>query len=308
MTTENAAAQIIDGKAFAQTLVTRVGAAVERLIQSHGVKAGLAVVIVGEDPASQLYVRNKGETTLKAGMRSDTHRLPEDTSQEQLLALIDQLNADEGIHGILVQLPLPQHIDANAVLDAISPDKDVDGFHVVNAGRLAVGQDGLVPCTPLGCLMLLKDQLGDLSGLNAVIVGRSNIVGKPMAQLLLGESCTVTIAHSRTKDLPALCRTADILVAAVGRPEMIKGDWVKPGATVIDVGINRVPSKDPVKAAEGKTRVVGDVAFDEAAAVAGKITPVPGGVGPMTIACLLVNTYTAACRSVGATPDDLLAR
>ncbi|WP_297803360.1 bifunctional methylenetetrahydrofolate dehydrogenase/methenyltetrahydrofolate cyclohydrolase FolD [uncultured Brevundimonas sp.] len=308
MATETGTATIIDGKAFASTLVTRVGAAVERLVQSHNVKPGLAVVIVGEDPASQLYVRNKGETTLKAGMRSDTHRLPEDTTQEQLLALIDQLNADDGIHGILVQLPLPQHIDANAVLDAISPDKDVDGFHVVNAGRLAVGQDGLVPCTPLGCLMLLKDQLGDLSGLNAVIVGRSNIVGKPMAQLLLGESCTVTIAHSRTKDLPALCRTADILVAAVGRPEMIKGDWVKPGATVIDVGINRVPSKDPVKAAEGKTRVVGDVAFDEAAAVAGKITPVPGGVGPMTIACLLVNTYTAACRTIGVQPDDLLAR
>ena len=308
MATETGTATIIDGKAFASTLVTRVGAAVERLVQSHNVKPGLAVVIVGEDPASQLYVRNKGETTLKAGMRSDTHRLPEDTTQEQLLALIDQLNADDGIHGILVQLPLPQHIDANAVLDAISPDKDVDGFHVVNAGRLAVGQDGLVPCTPLGCLMLLKDQLGDLSGLNAVIVGRSNIVGKPMAQLLLGESCTVTIAHSRTRDLPALCRTADILVAAVGRPEMIKGDWVKPGATVIDVGINRVPSKDPVKAAEGKTRVVGDVAFDEAAAVAGKITPVPGGVGPMTIACLLVNTYTAACRTIGVQPDDLLAR
>ena len=308
MATENATAQIIDGKAFAQTLVTRVGAAVERLIQSHNVKAGLAVVIVGEDPASQLYVRNKGETTLKAGMRSDTHRLPADTTQQQLLDLIAQLNADAGIHGILVQLPLPAHIDANAVLDAISPDKDVDGFHVVNAGRLAVGQDGLVPCTPLGCLMLLKDQLGDLSGMNAVIVGRSNIVGKPMAQLLLGESCTVTVAHSRTRDLPALCSTADILVAAVGRPEIIKGDWIKPGATVIDVGINRVPSKDPVKAAEGKTRVVGDVAFDEAAAVAAKITPVPGGVGPMTIACLLVNTYTAACRSVGATPEDLLAQ
>lgn len=305
MATENATAAIIDGKAFAQTLVNRVGGAVERLIASHGVQAGLAVVIVGEDPASQLYVRNKGETTLKAGMRSDTHRLADTTTQEELLALIAQLNADDGIHGILVQLPLPAHIDSNAVLDAISPDKDVDGFHVVNAGRLAVGQDGLVPCTPLGCLMLLKDQLGDLSGMNAVIVGRSNIVGKPMAQLLLGESCTVTIAHSRTKDLPALCRTADILVAAVGRPEMIKGDWIKPGATVIDVGINRVPSKDPVKAAEGKTRVVGDVAFDEAVQVAGRITPVPGGVGPMTIACLLANTYTAACRSVGATPENL---
>lgn len=308
MTAEINPAQIIDGKAFSSKLVERVAEASASLEAKTGVKPGLAVVIVGEDPASQLYVRNKGETTLKAGMRSDTHRLPDTTTQNELLALIAELNADTGIHGILVQLPLPAHIDANAVLDAISPDKDVDGFHVVNAGRLAVGQDGLVPCTPLGCLMLLKDQLGDLSGLNAVIVGRSNIVGKPMAQLLLGESCTVTVAHSRTKDLPGLCRTADILVAAVGRPEMIKGDWIKDGATVIDVGINRVPSKDPVKAAEGKTRVVGDVAFEEAAKVAGRITPVPGGVGPMTIACLLVNTYTAACRTAGVQPDGLLAR
>lgn len=308
MTAEINPAQIIDGKAFSAKLVERVAEASASLEAKTGVKPGLAVVIVGEDPASQLYVRNKGETTLKAGMRSDTHRLPDTTTQNELLALIAELNADTGIHGILVQLPLPAHIDANAVLDAISPDKDVDGFHVVNAGRLAVGQDGLVPCTPLGCLMLLKDQLGDLSGLNAVIVGRSNIVGKPMAQLLLGESCTVTVAHSRTKDLPGLCRTADILVAAVGRPEMIKGDWIKDGATVIDVGINRVPSKDPAKAAEGKTRVVGDVAFEEAAKVAGRITPVPGGVGPMTIACLLVNTYTAACRTAGVQPDDLLAR
>jgi len=308
MTAEINPAQIIDGKAFSAKLVERVAEASASLEAKTGVKPGLAVVIVGEDPASQLYVRNKGETTQKAGMRSDTHRLPDTTTQNELLALIAELNADTGIHGILVQLPLPAHIDANAVLDAISPDKDVDGFHVVNAGRLAVGQDGLVPCTPLGCLMLLKDQLGDLSGLNAVIVGRSNIVGKPMAQLLLGESCTVTVAHSRTKDLPGLCRTADILVAAVGRPEMIKGDWIKDGATVIDVGINRVPSKDPVKAAEGKTRVVGDVAFEEASKVAGRITPVPGGVGPMTIACLLVNTYTAACRTAGVQPDDLLAR
>jgi methylenetetrahydrofolate dehydrogenase (NADP+)/methenyltetrahydrofolate cyclohydrolase len=238
-------------------------------------------------------------------MRSDTHRLAETTSQTDLLALIADLNAEPGIHGILVQLPLPAHIDTSAVLDAIDPDKDVDGFHVVNAGRLAVGLPGLVPCTPLGCLMLLKAELGDLSGLNAVIVGRSNIVGKPMAQLLMGESCTVTVAHSRTRDLPALCRTADILVAAVGRPEMIRGDWIKPGATVIDVGINRVPSRDPVKAAEGKTRLVGDVAFAEATGVAGRITPVPGGVGPMTIACLLANTYTAACRSIGVAPDTL---
>lgn len=305
MATEPARADVIDGKAFAATLVERVTAATGRLETAHGVKPGLAVVIVGEDAASQLYVKNKGETTLGAGMRSDTHRLPAETTQDELLRLIASLNAEPGIHGILVQLPLPAHIDSAAVLDAIDPNKDVDGFHVVNAGRLAVGLPGLVPCTPLGCLMLLKDRLGNLSGLNAVIVGRSNIVGKPMAQLLLGESCTVTVAHSRTRDLPALCRTADILVAAVGRPEMIRGDWIKPGATVIDVGINRVPSRDPVKAAEGRTRVVGDVAFEEAAAVAGAITPVPGGVGPMTIACLLANTYAAACRSAGVEPEDL---
>lgn len=305
MSAQSTPATLIDGKAFSAALVERVGAAVARLEAAHGFKPGLAVVIVGDDPASQIYVRNKGETTLRAGMRSDTHRLAESTRQDELLALIAQLNADAGIHGILVQLPLPAHIDATVVLDAISPDKDVDGFHVVNAGRLAVGLPGLVPCTPLGCLMLLKDQLGDLSGLNAVIVGRSNIVGKPMAQLLLGESCTVTIAHSRTRDLPEVCRRADILVAAVGRPEMIKGDWIKPGATVIDVGINRVPSADPVKAAEGKTRVVGDVAFKEAVEVAGSITPVPGGVGPMTIACLLANTYSAACRLNNLQPEPL---
>jgi methylenetetrahydrofolate dehydrogenase (NADP+)/methenyltetrahydrofolate cyclohydrolase len=305
MTADPARATLIDGKAFAARLVDRVAAASARLEAAHGVKPGLAVVIVGEDPASQIYVRNKGETTQRAGLRSDTHRLPAETDQESLLILIAALNADAGIHGILVQLPLPDHIDASAVLGAIDPDKDVDGFHVINAGRLAVGLPGLVPCTPLGCLMLLKAELGDLSGLNAVIVGRSNIVGKPMAQLLLGQSCTVTIAHSRTRDLPALCRMADILVAAVGRPEMVRGDWIRPGATVIDVGINRVPSRDPVKAAEGKTRVVGDVAFEEAAAVAGRITPVPGGVGPMTIACLLANTYTAACRAANVTPEPL---
>ena len=305
MTADPSRATLIDGKAFAAGLVDRVAAASARLEAAHGVKPGLAVVIVGEDPASQIYVRNKGETTQRAGMRSDTHRLPDTTTQAELLALIATLNADAGIHGILVQLPLPGHIDSAAVLDAIDPDKDVDGFHVVNAGRLAVGLPGLVPCTPLGCIMLLRAELGDLTGLNAVVVGRSNIVGKPMAQLLLAESCTVTIAHSRTRDLPALCRTADIVVAAVGRPEMVRGDWIKPGATVIDVGINRVPSKDPVKAAEGKTRVVGDVAFDEAAAVAGRITPVPGGVGPMTIACLLANTYTAACRSAGVDAESL---
>jgi methylenetetrahydrofolate dehydrogenase (NADP+)/methenyltetrahydrofolate cyclohydrolase len=305
MSAEPNRATLIDGKAFSTALVDRVAAAAARLEAAQGVKPGLAVVIVGEDPASQIYVRNKGETTMRAGMRSDTHRLAETTSQDELLALIAQLNQDPGIHGILVQLPLPKHIDSSVVLDAIDPDKDVDGFHVVNAGRLAVGLPGLVPCTPLGSLMLLKDQLGDLTGLNAVIVGRSNIVGKPMAQLLLGESCTVTIAHSKTRDLAALCRTADILVAAVGRPEMIKGDWIKPGATVIDVGINRVPSADPVKAAEGRTRVVGDVAFKEAVEVAGRITPVPGGVGPMTIACLLANTYSAACRSIGTEPEPL---
>ena len=305
MSAQPSRATLIDGKAFSAGLVERVAAASARLEAAHGVKPGLAVVIVGEDPASQLYVRNKGETTVRAGLRSDTHRLDATTSQADLLALIAELNADAGIHGILVQLPLPKAIDSAAVLDAIDPDKDVDGFHVVNAGRLAVGLPGLVPCTPLGCLMLLKDQLGDLSGLNAVIIGRSNIVGKPMAQLLLGESCTVTIAHSRTRDLPAVCRAADILVAAVGRPEMVRGDWIKPGATVIDVGINRVPSLDPEKAAAGKTRVVGDVAFQEAVQVAGRVTPVPGGVGPMTIACLLANTYSAACRSIGVTPEPL---
>tara|TARA_R110002124_G_scaffold21091_1_gene81750 strand:+ start:1989 stop:2912 length:924 start_codon:yes stop_codon:yes gene_type:complete len=305
MTAQSARGTRIDGKAFAAGLVDRVAAATSRLIADKGVKPGLAVVIVGEDPASQVYVRNKGERTLAAGMRSDTHRLPDSTTEAELLALVATLNADAGLHGILVQLPLPAHIDTAAVLAAIDPDKDVDGFHVVNAGRLAIGLPGLVPCTPLGCVMLLKNALGDLSGLNAVIVGRSNIVGKPMAQLLLAESCTVTIAHSRTRDLPALCRTADILVAAVGRPEMIRGDWIRPGATVIDVGINRLPSRDPAKAAEGKTRLVGDVAFDEAVTVAGQITPVPGGVGPMTIACLLANTYTAACRAAGVTPEPL---
>jgi len=305
MASLSAHAAIIDGKAFAAGLVERITAASDRLRATHDLRPGLAVVIVGEDPASQIYVRNKGERTAAAGMRSDTHRLAETTNEQDLLALIAALNGDAGIHGILVQLPLPSHIDASAVLGAIDPDKDVDGFHVVNAGRLAVGLPGLVPCTPLGSVLLLKNVLGDLSGLNAVIVGRSNIVGKPMAQLLLAESCTVTVAHSRTRDLPALCRTADILVAAVGRPEMIRGDWIKPGATVIDVGINRVPSADPVKAAEGRTRLVGDVAFVEAAAVAAHITPVPGGVGPMTIACLLANTYTAACRSIGVEPETL---
>lgn len=305
MSPEPASARRIDGKLHAAGLVERVAAAADRLRRNHSIQPGLAVIIVGEDPASQVYVRNKGETTRAAGMRSDTHRLPDTTPQAELLALIEQLNGDPAIHGILVQLPLPGHIDANTVLEAINPDKDVDGFHVINAGRLAIGLPGLVPCTPLGSLMLLKDQLGDLSGLSAVVVGRSNIVGKPMAQLLLAQSCTVTIAHSRTRDLPELCRTADILVAAVGRPEMIRGDWIKPGATVIDVGINRVLSRDPDRAAAGKTRLVGDVAFDEAVTVAGAITPVPGGVGPMTIACLLANTYQAACQQNGLQPEPM---
>ena len=287
-------AALIDGKAFAARLVEQITADSAALEARTGVKPGLAVVIVGDDPASRLYVRNKGETTRGAGMRSDTHELPAETTEAELLGLVRRLNADEGIHGILVQLPLPDHIDTARVLEAIDPDKDVDGFHVVNAGRLAVGLPGLVPCTPLGSLMLLKDVLGDLSGLHAVVVGRSNIVGKPMAQLLLAENCTVTISHSRTADLPAIARQADILVAAVGRPLMVKGDWIKPGAVVIDVGINRVPGKE-----SGKTRLVGDVAYDEAFDVAGAITPVPGGVGPMTIACLLQNTVTAAKRSAG---------
>jgi len=298
-------ARLIDGKAFAAGLVGRVGAAASRLTAGHGVAPGLAVVIVGEDPASRLYVRNKGLRAQEAGFNSFTHVLDAATEQAALDALIQQLNADPAVHGILVQLPLPAHLDATAVLAAIDPDKDVDGFHVVNAGRLAVGLPGLVPCTPLGCLMLLKAELGSLSGAEAVIVGRSNIVGKPMAQLLLGADCTVTVAHSRTRDLPAVCRRADILVAAVGRPEMIRGDWIKPGATVIDVGINRVAHRDPALAAEGKTRVVGDVAFDEAVEVAGAITPVPGGVGPMTIACLLANTYQAACHRIGVAPETL---
>jgi methylenetetrahydrofolate dehydrogenase (NADP+)/methenyltetrahydrofolate cyclohydrolase len=299
MTADPARATLIDGKAFAAGLVDRVAAASARLESAHGVKPGLAVVIVGEDPASQIYVRNKGETTQRAGMRSDTHRLPDMTTQAELLALIADLNADAGSHGILVQLPLPGHIDSSAVLDAIDPDKDVDGFHPVNAGRLATGLPGFVPCTPLGCLMLLKDQLGDLAGLDAVVIGRSNIVGKPMAQLLIAESCTVTVAHSRTRDLSSVVKRADIVVAAVGRPEMVKGDWIKPGATVIDVGINRVPGAEP-----GKTRLVGDVDYASASEVAGAITPVPGGVGPMTIAVLLRNTLVAAHRNAGVALAD----
>lgn len=278
-------ARRIDGKAFAAGLRARLAAE----IPSLGFQPGLAVVLVGEDPASQVYVRNKAQQTVEVGMRSFEHKLPAETTEAEVLALVAKLNADPAVDGILVQLPLPKHIDADKVLLTIDPAKDVDGFHPVNAGRLATGANALVPCTPLGCLMLLQDLHGSLAGMEAVIVGRSNIVGKPMAQLLLKADCTVTIAHSRSRDLPAICRRADILVAAVGRPEMIRGDWIKPGATVIDVGINRLPPD-----ASGKSRLVGDVAFAEAEKVAGAITPVPGGVGPMTIACLLHNTVTAA--------------
>jgi len=278
--------QIIDGKAFA----TKLRAEIATEVATLPYKPGLAVVLVGEDPASKVYVANKAKQTVEVGMRSFEYRLPADTTQEHLLALVRQLNDDPAVHGILVQLPLPKHLDTEAVIAAISPEKDVDGLTVVNAGRLASGAEGLIPCTPLGCLLLLQDNIPDMTGLHAVVIGRSNLVGKPVAQLLLQQNCTVTMAHSKTRDLPGLCRTADILVAAVGRPEMVKGDWVKPGAVVIDVGINRVP------AGEGKTKLVGDVAYDEAAPIAGKITPVPGGVGPMTIACLLRNTLTAAKR------------
>ena len=285
-------AKIIDGKAFAEGLRARLATEVAALKAQHGFVPGLAVVLVGEDPASQVYVRNKAKQTSEVGMASFEHKLAKETGQAELLALVERLNADPKVNGILVQLPLPKQIDPQAVLDAIDPAKDVDGFHVVNAGKLATGGKALVPCTPLGCLMLLKDRLGDLSGKRAVVVGRSNIVGKPMAQLLLGESCTVTIAHSRTRDLAGECRRAEILIAAVGKPEMIRGDWVQPGATVIDVGINRIER-------DGKTKLVGDVAYDEAVKVAGAITPVPGGVGPMTIAVLLQNTLTAARRQRG---------
>jgi len=283
---------LIDGKAHAEALRARVARAVAGL----GQPPGLAVVLVGEDPASQVYVRNKARQTVEAGMRSLEHRLPATTGQDELLDLVAQLNADPAVDGILVQLPLPRGIDAQAVIEAIDPDKDVDGFHPVNVGRLAAGLPGLVPCTPLGSLMLIRSVRPDIAGLDAVVVGRSNIVGKPMAGLLLAESCTVTIAHSRTRDLADVCRRADILVAAVGRPRMIPGDWIKPGAIVIDVGINRVEAPDLGPA---KTRLVGDVDFASAAGRAGAITPVPGGVGPMTIACLLRNTLVAACRRRG---------
>jgi methylenetetrahydrofolate dehydrogenase (NADP+)/methenyltetrahydrofolate cyclohydrolase len=283
-------ATIIDGKAFSANLRGEITRKVGIIKQDYSLTPGLAVVLVGEDPASQVYVRSKGRQTQEAGMNSYEHKLDVNTSQADLLALIDKLNNDPDVHGILVQLPLPGHVDEEAVINSISVDKDVDGFHLSNVGRLSIGADGIVPCTPLGSLMMLKDHLGDLSGMKAIVVGRSNIVGKPMAALLLKESCTVTIAHSRTRDLPGECRQADILVAAVGRPEMVKGDWIKPGATVIDVGINRIENED------GTTRLVGDVEFSSAAEVAGAITPVPGGVGPMTIACLLHNTLQQACR------------
>ena len=295
-------AQIIDGKVFAATVRAQVAEHVATLKDAHGITPGLAVVLVGEDPASQVYVRSKGKLTVEVGMNSYEHKLDVQTSQEDLLALIENLNADPAVHGILVQLPLPDHLDSELVINSIDPAKDVDGFHISNVGLLGTGQKSMVPCTPLGCLMMLRDHHGSLSGMNAVVVGRSNIVGKPMAQLLLGDSCTVTIAHSRTKDLEEVCRRADILVAAVGRPEMVTGDWVKPGATVIDVGINRIEGE------AGKTKLVGDVHFESAAAVAGAITPVPGGVGPMTIACLLANTLTACARANGLPePEGLTA-
>ena len=295
-------AQIIDGKAFAAKVRSQVAEHVNRIKEENGITPGLAVVLVGEDPASQVYVRSKGKQTVEAGMNSYEHKLDADTSQDDLLKLIADLNADKDVHGILVQLPLPKHLNEDLVINSIAPEKDVDGFHISNVGLLGTGQKSMVPCTPLGCLMMLRDYHGSLSGMNAVVIGRSNIVGKPMAQLLLGDSCTVTIAHSRTKDLPAVVRGADIVVAAVGRPEMVPGDWIKPGATVIDVGINRIDKP------EGGTRLVGDVDYASCAEVAGAITPVPGGVGPMTIACLLANTVTACCRIHGLVePEGLTA-
>lgn len=295
-------ADLIDGKAFAATVRTKVAAHVTRLKEENGITPGLAVVLVGEDPASQVYVRSKGKLTVEVGMASFEHKLQADTSEEDLLTLIEALNADPAVHGILVQLPLPGHLNESLVINSIDPAKDVDGFHISNVGLLGTGQKSMVPCTPLGCLMMLRNQLGSLSGMSAVVIGRSNIVGKPMANLLLGDSCTVTIAHSRTRDLPDVVRGADIVVAAVGRPQMVPGDWIKPGATVIDVGINRIEKPD------GGTRLVGDVDFDSAKDVATAITPVPGGVGPMTIACLLANTVTACCRANGlAEPEGLTA-
>ena len=293
-------ANIIDGKAFAASVRQKVASKVADLKETHSITPGLAVVLVGEDPASQVYVRSKGKQTIEVGMNSFEHKLDADTPEEVLLALIDELNSDPIVHGILVQLPLPNHLDESLVTNHIAPEKDVDGFHIANVGLLGTGQQSMVPCTPLGCLLMLRDYHGSLSGKNAVVIGRSNIVGKPMAQLLLNESCTVTIAHSRTEDLADVVRRADIVVAAVGRSEMVPGDWIKPGATVIDVGINRVDAGD------AKTKLVGDVDYASCAAVAGAITPVPGGVGPMTIACLLANTVTACCRINNVSGEDFL--
>ena len=298
-------ARIIDGKSFAEDLRGRIAGHVERMKTEHGITLGLAVVIVGHDPGSQVYVAQKARQTVEVGMHSEKYELPETASEAEVLALVEKLNADPAIHGILVQLPVPPQIDAKKIIETISPDKDVDCFTPASVGKLVIGLPGPVSCTPLGCLMLLRDTLGDLAGLHAVVVGRSNLVGKPIAQLLLRENCTVTMAHSRTKDLPDIVRQADIVIAAVGRPEMIRGDWIKPGATVIDVGINRI---DAPERGEGKTRLLGDVAYAEVAEVAGAITPVPGGVGPMTIACLLANTITTASLINGLVPpSDLTA-
>jgi len=298
-------ARIIDGKSFAEGLRGRIAGHVERMKTEHGITLGLAVVIVGHDPGSQVYVAQKARQTVEVGMHSEKYELPETASEAEVLALVEKLNADPAIHGILVQLPVPPQIDAKKIIETISPDKDVDCFTPASVGKLVIGLPGPVSCTPLGCLMLLRDTLGDLAGLHAVVVGRSNLVGKPIAQLLLRENCTVTMAHSRTKDLPDIVRQADIVIAAVGRPEMIRGDWIKPGATVIDVGINRI---DAPERGEGKTRLLGDVAYAEVAEVAGAITPVPGGVGPMTIACLLANTITTASLINGLVPpSDLTA-
>ena len=293
-------ANIIDGRAFAASVRQKVASKVADLKETHSITPGLAVVLVGEDPASQVYVRSKGKQTIEVGMNSFEHKLDVDTPEEVLLGLIDELNSDPIVHGILVQLPLPNHLDESLVTNHIAPEKDVDGFHIANVGLLGTGQQSMVPCTPLGCLLMLRDYHGSLSGKNAVVIGRSNIVGKPMAQLLLNESCTVTIAHSRTEDFADVVRRADIVVAAVGRSEMVPGDWIKPGATVIDVGINRVDAGD------AKTKLVGDVDYASCAAVAGAITPVPGGVGPMTIACLLANTVTACCRINNVSGEDFL--
>jgi len=299
-------AKLIDGKSFAVQIRSEIATQVKGLLDSKGIKPGLAVILVGEDPASQVYVRSKGKQTIEVGMNSYEYKLDKHVSEGELLGLIEKLNSDENVNGILCQLPLPDHLNSDLVINSINPEKDVDGFHISNVGLLATGQKSMVPCTPLGCLMMLRSELGDLSGKNAVIIGRSNIVGKPMAHLLIKDSCTVTIAHSRTKNIEELCRSADILVAAVGRPEMVKANWIKEGAAVIDVGINRV-EVDPEVSSKGY-KIVGDVDFESAKSKAGFITPVPGGVGPMTIACLLANTLTACCRTNGLPePDGLTA-